>query len=366
MRPHGLALLTLLASPLGCAPRADPRLVGQPISSRTWVSTLHRDHPLVGKIWDQRAGRFADEAALGAAVAAADVVLLGEMHDNVDHHLLQARLVRTVMAKGRKPALAFEMLTSDLQPAIDAALATSPRDPGALAKAWEAGGWPDFDAYRPILQAGLAVGATVLAANLPRKAVREVVSKGAAALDAPLRARLARSEPLPPALVESLRAEMRESHCGELPESMLDPLILAQRARDAEMAVRIEAAGERGAILVAGRGHVRTDRGVPAHVRADAPDRKVVAVAFFEVEADQREPGQYVEHGESGPLPFDFAVFTPAQEREDPCEGLRHGAHARAARERQDAKEKRGEDAAPAAPPPPAIPGAAVPREMKP
>lgn len=357
MRSHGPALLVLLSAALACAPRADPRLVAQPISSRTWVSTLQRDHPLVGKIWDPRAGRFVDEAALGAAVASADMVLLGETHDNVDHHLLQARLVRTVMASGRKPALAFEMLTSDLQPAVDAALASAPRDPDALAKPWKEGGWPDFEAYRPILQAGLAGGASVLAANLPRKVVREVVSRGAVALDAPLRARLARNEPMPPALVESLRAEMRESHCGELPESMLDPLVLAQRARDAEMALRIEAAGERGAILVAGRGHVRTDRGVPAYLRSDAPGRKVVAVGFFEVEAEHPEPGQYLEPGESGPLPYDFAVFTPAQEREDPCEGLRHGAHARAARERQEAKERKGEAAAPDAPSPPATPG---------
>lgn len=337
----------LLAAALACAPRVDPRLVAQPISSRTWVSTLHRDHPLVGRIWDPRSGRFTDEAALAAAVSAADVVLLGEMHDNVDHHLLQARLVRAALASGRRPALAFEMLTSDQQPAVDAALARSPRDPDALGKAWNEGGWPDFYMYRPIFQAGLEGGLAVIAANLPRKVVRAVVSKGVEALDAPLRARLAKAEPLSAPLVELLRAEMRESHCGELPESLLDPLILAQRARDAEMAVRIEEAGGRGAILIAGRGHVRADRGVPAYVRRDAPDRKVVSVAFFEVEPGQKEAAEYNEPGESGPLPFDYAVFTPAQEREDPCEKLRHGAHGRAAREKSDAK--RSKEAAPPA-----------------
>jgi uncharacterized iron-regulated protein len=334
MTPRSLAPLLAATCALACAHRVDPRLVTQPIASRTWVSTLHPDHPLVGKIWDPRAGRFADEATLAAAVAGADVVLLGELHDNVDHHVLQARLVRAVLAGGRHPALAFEMLTDDQQQAVDAALARSPRDPDALGKAvkWDESGWPPFEIYRPIFEAGLDAGLPVIAANLPRKVVRQAVSKGADALDPPLRARIEKAAPLSPAAVDSLRDEMRESHCGELPEAMLDPLILAQRARDAAMALRIEDAGDRGAILIAGRGHVRADRGVPAYLRSDAPGRKVVTVAFLEVDPEERVPEGYGERpGE--PLPFDFAVFTPGQDREDPCEGLRHGAHARAAKE---------------------------------
>ena len=305
--------------------------MAQPISSRKWVSTLHPDHPLVGKIWDARAGRFTDEAALASAVTTADFVLLGEIHDNVDHHLLQTRILRAVLAAGRRPALALEMLTADQQPAVDAAIAGAPRDPDAIAKAvsWSKSGWPEFELYRPIFQAGLDAGVPVVAANLPRKVVREVVMKGAASLDATLRDRLAREEPLPAPLLESLRAEMRESHCGEMPEAMLDPLVLAQRARDATLAAAMTRAGERGAILVAGKGHVRTDRGVPAYLKTDAPARRSVAVAFFEVDPDAKEPQAYVEEGESGPLPYDYAIFTPGQEREDPCERLRNRSHAR-------------------------------------
>ncbi|HEY6099668.1 MAG TPA: ChaN family lipoprotein, partial [Anaeromyxobacter sp.] len=245
---------------------------------------------------------------------------------------------------------------------VDAALAASPRDPDALGKAvsWNRSGWPEFDLYRPIVQAGLQAGLPVLAANLPRKVAREVVSKGAAALDAPLRARLEKEGPLPARLVESLRAEMRESHCGELPESMLDPLILAQRARDARMSERLASAGARGAILIAGKGHVRTDRGVPAYLAADAPGRRVVSVAFIEVDPDEKEPQGYSEHGESGPLPYDYAVFTPGEKREDPCEGLRHRARER---EKKDVAEREGETRAPAAPASPDAAGAEAPRD---
>lgn len=332
MTARSLASASLAAlAALACTPRADPRLVAQPVATRTWVSPLHRDHPLVGKIWDVRAAAFSDEAALSAAVAGADVVLLGEIHDNVDHHLLQARLVRAVLASGRRPALAFEMLTTDQQPQMDASLARAPRDPDALAKAvrWKESHWPDFELYRPIFQAGLDAGLPIVAANLPRKVVREVVSKGAKGLDEPLRARLAKDEPLPQDLLEELRTEMRDSHCGELPEVMLDPLVVAQRARDAQMAARLLAAGARGAVLVAGKGHVRTDRGVPAYLRADAPGLRVVAVAFVEVDPDERMPQGHHEEHEKGALPYDFAVFTPGEEREDPCEPLRERSRAR-------------------------------------
>lgn len=331
MSPRPLAAASLAALvALACAPRADPRLVAQPVAARTWVSERHRDHPLVGKIWDGRAGRFTDEAALSAAISGADVVLLGEVHDNVDHHLLQARLLGTVLASGRRPALVLEMLTVDQQPVIDAALARAPRDADALAKAvdWKHSRWPDFSLYRPIFQAALDAGVPVIAGNLPRKVIREVVSKGAKGLEEPLRTRLAKDEP-PPDVLEVMRTEMRDSHCGELPEVMLDPLVLAQRARDAQMSERVLSAGDRGAVLVAGKGHVRTDRGVPSYLRSDAPGRKVVAVGFVEVDPEATTPAEYHEEHEQGPLPYDFAVFTPGQERDDPCEPLRERSRER-------------------------------------
>ena len=321
-----LALAPLLAVAVACAPRFDPRLAEVPIAGRTWVSTEQRQHPLVGKIWDSRGGRFVDEGALAAAVSSADFVALGEVHDNPDHHLLQARLLRAITGAGRRPALAFEMLTADQQPAVDASLASAPGDPDALAKAarWSESRWPAFRYYRPIFAAGLAAGLPIVAANLPRAQVKEIVAKGREGLDEGLRVRLAREEPIPAAALAALREEMNESHCGELPDAMLDPLVLAQRARDARMAERIETAGaERGAVLITGNAHARNDRAVPALVAKGAPGKKVVAVALVEAQAGKLDAATYREDGETGAPPHDFLVFTPGARRDDPCEGLR-------------------------------------------
>jgi uncharacterized iron-regulated protein len=233
MKLRALSLLALLAA--ACGHRFDPRLVDVPLAGRPWVSTENVRHPLVGKIWSPREGRFVDEATVAAAVRSADWVFLGEVHDNPDHHLLQARLVRAVIAGGKRPALAFEMLDVDRQKAVDASLAAAPKDPDALGKAvgWDQSGWPEFRFYRPIFAAGLEAGLPIVAANLSRAQLKEVRKKGREALDEGVRVRLARDEPLPDRTLKSLRAEMAESHCGSLPEAMVDPLVLAQRARDA-------------------------------------------------------------------------------------------------------------------------------------
>lgn len=361
MKLRALCTLALLAA--ACGHRFDPRLVDAPIAGRQWVTAEQLHHPLVGKIWEARAGRFVDEARLRAAVTSADYVVLGEVHDNPDHHLLQARLLRAVTGSGRRPALAFEMLDADKQGAVDASLAAAPKDPDALGKAvgWDKSGWPEFRFYRPIFAAGLEAGLPVVAANLSRAQLKEVRKVGREVLAEGVRARLARDEPLPPEILASLRAEMEESHCGALPEAMVDPQVLAQRARDAAMAERMTTTGAgRGAVLITGNGHARTDRGVPAVVAKDAPGKTIVSVAFTEAQAGETDPASYRDdEAATGPPPWDFLVFTPGAEREDPCVAFRAHMKKRAEGAAKDEQKAAPKDAAPGtAPAAPAAPPA--------
>lgn len=329
---YPVRLVPLLAlATLACAPRPGSAPGhGPPSGAPGWVSPLHRDHPLVGRILEVRATRWADGPALAAAVSRADLVLLGESHDNADHHLLQAWLLGAIASAGRRPAVAFEMLGTHQQAGLDAALARRPVSPDDVAAGvgWASSGWPAFDLYRPVFDAALAADLPLVAANLPRELAREVVRKGRDALPEALRERLARDEPFPESEAAEIRKEMADSHCGELPESLLDPLVLAQRARDAQMAERIEAsASGRGAVLVAGSGHTRSDRGVPRHLARDVPSLGIVSVAFLEVSPGDEDPDDYAGAYGAAALPFDWVVFTPAADRGDPCEKLRDAHH---------------------------------------
>jgi uncharacterized iron-regulated protein len=317
----------LLGLACGCASRTGA-LHEAPDQSQwpRWTSTLHREHPLVGRVWDVRASRWTDERALEAALAEADFVLLGEIHDNPDHHLLQARMVRELVSTGRRPALAFEMLYTTQQSAVDAALTRRPRSADSIADAvdWARSGWPDFAMYRPVFAAGIRAGLPIVAANLPAGEVHDLVARGLSALALEPRQLLERVGPLPEDVARGMRQEMQEAHCGELPDSMLEPMVLAQRGKDAQMAVSLLSAGaKQGAILITGSGHARVDRGVPLYLSRGAPARKVVTVAFLEVSPADRTPDAYAAQFGSERLPFHYAVFTPATDRGDPCEGMR-------------------------------------------
>jgi uncharacterized iron-regulated protein len=334
--------------------------VAEPIApARDWVSPLHRDHPLAGKIWSVREGRFVEERELVAAAAGAKVLLLGETHDNVDHHLLQARLLRSVVSAGRWPAVAFEMLTPEQQAAIDAAVAQDKPSADAIgnAVAWDKSGWPPFKTYRPIFAEAVAAGLPVIGANLPRKQVREIVMKGKDAIPPAVAARIDRKGPPTPEEEEALKQEMEAAHCGELPAAHMGPMLLAQRSRDAQMAEAVLAAVKKsgGVVLVTGAEHARRDRGVPAYLLGDAGEA-IVSVAFREVYPEGARPEDYAKDEGAATLPYDFVVFTPAAERADPCEQLR--ARSKSRREQPQAAPPAGATppADAATPPPPKPP----------
>lgn len=310
-------LLAALLLPACASPsRAAPGL------AVAWKSPLQRDHPLVGRIWNVPEARFGTESELRAAVGAGRFVLLGETHDNPDHHALQARLLEAVLATGRRPALGFEMLDPEQQPAVDALLAGPDPTPAALAAAvgWDRTGWPPFALYEPIFRVGLLARLPIVAANLPRAEARAVVHRGAGALPAPLRGLLEGAGPLTPEEAAVRREEMAASHCGHLPEPMLDPMVLSQRARDAHLAMALVAgATPGGAVLVTGGEHARRDRGVGEFLRvAGVAPGAIVSVGLKEVDPEERSAP-----GELEPAPYDWIVFTPGVDRGDPCEGMR-------------------------------------------
>ncbi len=317
-RPGALrvALAVLLISAAGCAK----------VTEIEWESAVARAHPLVGRVWDVRAERFVEPRDLTGRLAASRFVLLGERHDNPDHHALQARLVREVIAAGRRPALGFEMFSTDDAAAIARYLARSPRDAAGLGDAvnWKRTGWPAWRLYQPIAQAALDAGSPIVATNLSRASIEALRRNGLGGLGPAIVAQL-KLDVLPtPATRAAMAQEIRESHCGQAPEATLDRMVDMQWARDARMAEALARAGGRdGAVLIAGTGHVRRDRGVPAHLARHAPGTGVVSVAFLEVQAEAIAPAAYAEHWDGGTLPFDYVWFTPRIDDVDPCEKFR-------------------------------------------
>ena len=131
----GCALLCLAVA-IAPTHAQQPSAVAAPT---VWQSPLNRDHALVGRIWDVGAARFVGAEGLYAGVRAATFVVLGENHDNPDHHVLQARVLAALVASGRAPAVAFEMLDTAQQPALDRYVRDHANDAAGLGPAVEIG-----------------------------------------------------------------------------------------------------------------------------------------------------------------------------------------------------------------------------------
>lgn len=272
---------------------------------------LHAGHPLTGKIWDTKARVFIAREELWRRAGAANHILLGEVHDNPEHHRLQ-RATLDALAAGGSRALAMEQFDSEHQASIDAA---RPRSAEAAADAgrFDRKGW-NWPLYEPLVAFAVAQGWPLLAANLSRAEARKVMADP----------RLASHLPTPdPALLAALERDMVDGHCGHRMDAKLTAgMVNAQRARDARMAEVLDRAPGGRTVLIAGNGHVRRDRGVPLYIsRGNA-----VVVGFVEVLPAAFAPGEYLAGGSfAGTGSYDYVWFTPRFVREDPCAALRSG-----------------------------------------
>lgn len=271
------------------------------------------DAGLDGRIWDVRAGRYLPREEALTRVRDARLLLLGETHDNAWHHRIQAELLDALLAAGRRPALVMEQFDTEHQAAMDAARRDRV-DANGLARTGQFNmrGW-EWAFYKPLVEAAIANGLPVLAANLSRNAARELVRAGGAGVE------------VPEALRGALQGDIRDGHCGmDLPASVMAGMVAAQSARDARMAqVLAGAAGSgpnQGAVLIAGRAHVRRDRGAPAYL--DPGLRAgVLAIGLMEAGPDDRDPRAFVDG--IAEVPWDLLWFARRMARPDPCAQLR-------------------------------------------
>jgi uncharacterized iron-regulated protein len=161
--------------------------------------------------------------------------------------------------------------------------------------------------YEPIAAAALAAKLPLVAANLS-PAATAAARRGT--LEPAEITRLGLDRPLPDQVRQRLADEIRDGHCGQLPEQHIAPFVGVQRARDAHMAAAMRDAGGKGAVLIAGVGHARRDMGVPRLL----PENETATVAFVEVRDGMTAPP---------PVPVDYVWLTPRLDDHDPCETFR-------------------------------------------
>ena len=231
----------------------------------------------------------------------ANVYVIGEIHDNMDHHVRQAELTAAIMPT----ALVFEMLSAEDAQAIDP---EKRRDVSALqALNWWERGADVGTHYVPILLA--AAEAQVFGAHVSRERARAAMQQGAASYFGVQSEIYGLSEPLGHEEQAAREAYQLAAHCDALPAEMLPKMVDVQRLRDAELAraTALALAKTYGPVVViTGNGHARKDWGMPVYLNKARADLLVYSM------------GQ----GEKGLLldgVFDEVSFSPVTLRDDPC-----------------------------------------------
>lgn len=286
------------------------------------VPTLHAPedpaHPLVDRIWDTRTQRFIGQPDLERGLQEARFVLLGEVHDNADHHRLRRDLIAALVRDGRRPTVAMEQFDREYQAALDRAQDAPAPAPATVKTAthFNEKGW-NWQYYEPIVRLALQQRLPLRAANLSRADAFQVSTGGAVAVLGADKVRaLGLDEPLPAAARLKLEQVIEKGHCGKAPRERLAGIVAAQRARDAVMADVLRHDSGAGAVLIAGNGHVRRDFGVPHYLGSN----DIAVVGFLEVREERQAPADY--HDRRDPE-YDYIVFTPRTPRPDPCADIR-------------------------------------------
>ena len=300
---HTLALCFLLAA---CAPGAR-------------VTTTPASVPGI-RVAEPATGRDLSFDDLVRQVSSADVVFVGEQHDDPETHRLELAILDAVSRSGRPVILSLEMFERDVQSLLNEYLAGRLSETDFLARSRP---WDRYITdYRPMVELAKAKGWPVIASNIPRPMASAVGRKALAALDTltPAERMWAAHDIQCPD--DAYRARFMETMRGHgaggaapqpgdtLPTTVANRFYLAQCIKDETMAESIvEARGSApaDAIVVHYDGAFHSDyrQGTVSRVQRRDPDARLIVITAVPVTTDL-SAASLDDHKDRA----DFIVFT--------------------------------------------------------
>ncbi len=252
-----------------------------------------------------------DWAGLIEEVGHADVIVLGEEHDDANGHAVQLAIVEDVLDERQGGVVAFEMLERDEQILVDDHVdgilddAAFAKETGSTSWAGE-GSWEAW--YQPVLKAALQRHAKLIAANAPRRYVRLARLKGWDALEE-LPDTRADFVAVPPATIEGTYRDrfyeiMSPSEHGgddDRDLSYIDSFYQAQLVWDATMADSVaQAVQDFGSpvILLIGRFHSDFEGGTVQEIRRHLPNHVVKTVSLETLRSEPLDAGRDVKQAD--------------------------------------------------------------------
>ena len=283
-------------------------LVISDVLAQSWESEFYRDHPLVDKIWDTHKNTWITKKRLYTELLEYDYILLGETHNNKDHHILQAHILNSMVTAGVKPTVVMEMLAIESwkdQPQLWDDLATLQYQARSKNK-----GWP-WELYIPVLESVVTHQLELVAGNIRSKELHEWSN-----LIGPYTPEEVITEYwITPQSFEQLKKDIVASHCGYANASIVNFMARAQLQRDRIITSSLTN-NKTPVVLISGTGHVRNNYAVPMQLQNTHRKLSYLSIAFIPVQLELIEPMNYISES---PKEFDILFFTPNHTNQDPC-----------------------------------------------
>lgn len=238
--------------------------------------------PATWSALDGERPRAAQASALLDRMAQREVVLLGEVHDDADHHYWQLQTLAALHARRPDMAIGFEMFPRRVQPVLDRWVAGELTVKEFLEQSeWHRNWNMPAELYLPLFEFARINRIPMLALNIERKLSRAITEKGWDAVPDAEREGLGR--PAPPAeayrdgLFEvylqhpTLRGKGSKGAKPKKGDEAFRFFVESQTAWDRAMAealARRAGAGKPLVVGVMGSGHLRHGHGVPHQLRA--------------------------------------------------------------------------------------------------
>ena len=248
------------------------------LSPATWTM-LDGDRP-----------RVASAAAVMAAMAKEDVVLLGEQHDEDDDHRWQLQVLAALHAQRPNMVIGFEMFPRRAQPVLDRWVAGNLTVKELLEQSeWGVVWKMPAELYLPLFQFARINRIPMLALNVDQKLIRAVAEKGWDAVPDTEREGVGRATPALPAYRDFLfeiyavhpNPHGKDGPKAQKTDSAFGRFVESQTTWDRAMAEALArslvpgSAGEKPLVVgVMGSGHIRFGYGV-AHQLRDLNVRKL-------------------------------------------------------------------------------------------
>jgi uncharacterized iron-regulated protein len=307
----GLLLIALQAAAGQAQPAGPPPVHGSVLSSGY----------VPERVYDSDGRRFSDFEAMLSELARADVVLVGEQHDDFNTHRLERAMLEGLLRRRADVVVSLEMFERDVQPALDDYLAGRIDERHFLEASRP---WPRYAGdYAPLVEFARGHGWPVIAANVPRRLAALVAKGGLQALGslAPQDRELVGASIECPrddyreAFVESMSSHPEAGPAGMSDaerEAMHDRYYFSQCVKDETMAEAIATAAAReGEPLVVhfnGAFHSDFRRGVVPRVGRRLGGADIVVVSIVPVgDLDAVNPGRDERRR------ADYLVYTLAQ-----------------------------------------------------